>query len=88
MSLRAAACRSIEIGDVIVATWEPHETTVLANDSRHGPGAADHFQQRRRDDPAHRRQQGDRACARPSASSGCRITTRWASATPKTTKHF
>ena len=25
----AAACRGIEMGDVIVATWEPHETTVL-----------------------------------------------------------
>ena len=82
----AAACRQSKSA---TSSWPPgnHTKTPCSNDSRPRARAADHFQQRRRDDPADRRQQSHRPCRRAAEARASRITTPWASATPKMTRH-
>ena len=59
-ALKERGVKPLSVGQVIVATYEPHETTVLAGHPRPRAGAAGDLQQGRRDGPAFRGQQGER----------------------------
>lgn len=62
--LKKRGVKPLSVGRSIVATWEPHQATVLDSHQEARAGAGDHLQQGRGDDPAQRHQQGDRPCSR------------------------
>ena len=78
----------IEVGDVIVATWEPHETTVLQTIHDLGLELQIIFNKGAVMILPTGVNKATGLCVQRSQSSASRITTRSASATPKTTKHF
>ncbi len=84
-ALRAANVHPLSVGNVIVATFEPHQVVVLETIRDARSRVSGHLQQGRRDGAAVRRQQGERieAGARPSGDRAANALSRWA--TPRTT---